>query len=119
MTLNSLKQILATFFFFFGVKNYRFNPPPLYSVKLFTFFLFFFEDFPKMILRRSLLKPGLLVTLNIMWGVVASIQLPFFPDEASSRGASPGQFDPVFGVIHLATLVTSPWAGSLVSRFSQ
>ena len=69
-----------------------------------------------MILRRSLLKPGLLVTLNIMWGVVASIQLPFFPDEAIRRGASPGQFDPVFGVIHLATLVTSPWAGSLVSR---
>ena len=77
---------------------------------------FFNEFMKKMILRRSLLKPGLLVTLNIMWGVVASIQLPFFPDEAIRRGANPGQFDPVFGVIHLATLVTSPWAGSLVSR---
>ena len=70
-----------------------------------------------MISRRSLLRPGLLVSLNIMWGVVASVQLPFFPDEALGRGASPGQFDPVFGVIHLATLFTSPWAGSLVSRW--
>ena len=72
-----------------------------------------------MIIRLALLKPGLLVTLNIMWGVVASFQLTFFPEEASRRGATPGQFDPVFGIIHLATLVTSPWAGSLVSRYSQ
>ena len=72
-----------------------------------------------MIIRLVLLKPGLLVTLNIMWGIVASIQLPFFPDEASRRGATPSQFDPVFGVTYLATLVTSPWAGSLVSKYSQ
>ena len=67
--------------------------------------------------RRLILITGLIMTLNIIWGFLVSIQLPFFPIEAKKKGASPSEFDPVFGVVNLAELVTSPFVSKLVKRF--
>ena len=36
--------------------------------------------------------------------------------EAQSKGATPSEFGPVFGMVHLATVATSPFVGPLVSR---
>ena len=36
--------------------------------------------------------------------------------EAQSKGATPSEFGPVFGIVHLATVATSPFVGPLVSR---
>ena len=54
--------------------------------------------------------------LNICWGLVASIQAPFFPIEASIKGATATQFGGVFGIIHLAIFFTSPIMGKLVAK---
>ena len=67
--------------------------------------------------RRLILITGLIMTLNIIWGFLVSIQLPFFPIEAKKKGASPSEFDPVFGVVNLAELITSPFVSKLVKRF--
>ena len=67
--------------------------------------------------RRLILITGLIMTLNIIWGFLVSIQLPFFPIEAKKKGASPSEFDPVFGVVNLAELVTSPFVSKSVKRF--
>ena len=67
--------------------------------------------------RRLILITGLIMTLNIIWGFLVSIQLPFFPIEAKKKGASPSEFDPVFGVVNLAEMVTSPFVSKLVKRF--
>ena len=67
--------------------------------------------------RRLILITGLIMTLNIIWGFLVSIQLPFFPIEAKRKGASPSEFDPVFGVVNLAELITSPFVSKLVKRF--
>ena len=67
--------------------------------------------------RRLVLITVLIMTLNIIWGFLVSIQLPFFPIEAKKKGASPSEFDPVFGVVNLAELVTSPFVSKLVKRF--
>ena len=67
--------------------------------------------------RRLILITGLIMTLNIIWGFLVSIQLPFFPIEAKKKGASPSEFDPEFGVVNLAELVTSPFVSKLVKRF--
>ena len=67
--------------------------------------------------RRLILITSLIMTLNIIWGFLVSIQLPFFPIEAKRKGASPSEFDPVFGVVNLAELITSPFVSKLVKRF--
>ena len=67
--------------------------------------------------RRLVLITVLIMTLNIIWGFLVSIQLPFFPIEAKRKGASPSEFDPVFGVVNLAELITSPFVSKLVKRF--
>ena len=54
--------------------------------------------------------------LNLSWGIVGSMQAPFFPIEAEKRGASPSQFSPIFGFIHLATAVTSPFMAKVITR---
>ena len=57
-----------------------------------------------------------LSALNICWGLVASIQAPFFPIEAASKGAAATQFGAVFGIIHLAIFITSPLMGKMVAK---
>ena len=59
----------------------------------------------------------ILACLNICWGFVSSIQAPFFPTEAENKGASPSQFGPIFGIIHLALFFISPFVGKLVNKF--
>ena len=59
----------------------------------------------------------ILACLNICWGFVSSIQAPFFPTEAENKGATPSQFGPIFGIIHLALFFTSPLVGRLVNNF--
>ena len=54
--------------------------------------------------------------LNICWGIVGSMQAPFFPIEAERKGATPSQFSPIFGFIHLATAVTSPFMAKVITR---
>ena len=67
--------------------------------------------------RRIILITGIIITLNIIWGFLVSIQLPFFPIEAKKKGASPSEFDPVFGVVNLAEMIASPFVGKLVRIF--
>ena len=66
---------------------------------------------------RKLRIASLLSSLNICWGFVASIQAPFLPIEARSKGATASQFGPIFGIIHLALFITSPIVGNLVTKF--
>ena len=44
------------------------------------------------------------------------MQAPFFPIEAERKGATPSQFSPIFGFIHLATVVTSPFMAKVITR---
>ena len=66
---------------------------------------------------KIVLIVAILGCLNICWGFVSSIQAPFFPLEAELKGATPSQFGPIFGIIHLALFFTSPLVGRLVDKF--
>ena len=57
-----------------------------------------------------------LACLNVCWGFMASIMAPFLPVEAEAKGASPSQFGPIFGIIHLALFIISPVMGKVVTR---
>ena len=65
---------------------------------------------------RNVLAVISLGLLNICWGFVGSMQAPFFPIEAEKKGATPSQFSPIFGFIHLATVVTSPFMAKVITR---
>ena len=65
---------------------------------------------------RSLLTVSSLACLNVCWGFMASIMAPFLPVEAEAKGASPSQFGPIFGIIHLALFVISPLMGKVINR---
>ena len=58
-----------------------------------------------------------LACLNVCWGFMASIMAPFLPVEAEAKGASPSQFGPIFGIIHLALFIISPVMGKVVTRW--
>ena len=58
-----------------------------------------------------------LAALNVCWGFMASIMAPFLPVEAEAKGASPSQFGPIFGIIHLALFIISPVMGKVVTRW--
>ena len=58
-----------------------------------------------------------LACLNVCWGFMASIMAPFLPVEAEAKGASPSQFGPIFGIIHLALFLISPLMGKVVTRW--
>ena len=47
----------------------------------------------------------------VSWGLTDSIQAPFYPIVAESKGASVGEYGSVFGVIHLAIFVSGPVFG--------
>ena len=65
---------------------------------------------------RNVLAVISLGLLNICWGFVGSMQAPFFPIEAEKKGATASQFSPIFGFIHLATVVTSPFMAKVITR---
>ena len=66
--------------------------------------------------RVALLTLVALAALNICWGLAAAVQAPFFPLEALRKGATASMFGPVFGIIHLSLLLTSPFTPVLISR---
>ena len=45
------------------------------------------------------------------------IQAPFFPIEATKKGATPNQFGPVFGITYLAQMCLAPIIGKIVANF--
>ena len=52
------------------------------------------------------------------WGLTDSIQAPFYPIEAASKGATAAQYGPVFGIIHLTIFTSSPVFGHYLPRLS-
>lgn len=49
----------------------------------------------------------------LFWGMMISLQPPFYPAEAERKGATPSQYGFVFGIANLAAFVTAP----LVSKY--
>ena len=49
--------------------------------------------------------------LLIFWGMKLSIQAPFFPIEATRKGASVSQIGPVFGIYQVTSFLVSPFVG--------
>jgi MFS family permease len=54
--------------------------------------------------------------LSFFTGVIESIQAPFFPIEGALKGATATQCGGVFGIIHLAIFLTSPFTGKIVAK---
>ena len=48
---------------------------------------------------------------NIGWGLLISLQPPFYPQEAEKRGATPSQYGFVFGIASFAAFIFSPIFG--------
>lgn len=80
----------------------------------------------KMFEKKELLTLGLFCAVYVSWGLTDSIQVrnvwhifknkkiktyfslskaPFYPREASEKGASPSEYGFVFGIIHLAIFI--------------
>lgn len=57
-----------------------------------------------------------LSALSFCTGVIESIQAPFFPKEGALKGATATQCCGVFGIIHLAIVLTSPFTGKIVAK---
>ena len=77
--------------------------------------------------KKELLTLGLFCAVYVSWGLTDSIQVrndgyffqkevskqiisiffkaPFYPREASEKGASPSEYGFVFGIIHLAIFI--------------
>ena len=53
----------------------------------------------------------LFCAVYVAWGLTDSIQAPFYPIEAASKGATVGEYGMVFGVIHLAIFISGPIFG--------
>ena len=51
-------------------------------------------------------------TASIGWGLLISLQPPFYPKEAEERGASPSQYGFVFGITNLAAFIFAPIFGA-------
>ncbi|XP_015916843.1 MFS-type transporter SLC18B1 [Parasteatoda tepidariorum] len=59
-----------------------------------------------------------LVYANFWMAASVSLQAPFFPKEAESKGATPTQYGLVFGVFELVVIIMSPIYGKLIPRVS-
>ena len=59
----------------------------------------------KMFTRREFLTLALFCAVYISWGLTDSIQAPFYPREASEKGATSSEYGFVFGIIHLAIFI--------------
>ena len=47
----------------------------------------------------------------VVWGLLVSLQPPFYPAEAERKGAKPSQYGFVFGIFSLAAFLTAPLFG--------
>ncbi len=59
---------------------------------------------------------ALFCSVYISWGLTDSIQAPFYPIEAESKGADIAEYGFVFGIIHLAIFVSGPIFGKHMHR---
>ncbi|GFY72923.1 MFS-type transporter SLC18B1 [Trichonephila inaurata madagascariensis] len=62
-----------------------------------------------------------LITLafgNFCAGACVSLQAPFFPAEAESKGATPTEYGFIFGIFQLTIFVTAPLMGKIVTYVS-
>ena len=50
-------------------------------------------------------------SVQVFWGLLFSIQPPFYSSEAEKKGATPAQYGFVFGIIHLAAFIAAPIFG--------
>ena len=48
------------------------------------------------------------ITAYIGWGLLLSLQPPFYPSEAEKKGATPSQYGFVFGIANLAAFIFAP-----------
>lgn len=58
----------------------------------------------------------LVCAVYLTWGLTDSIQAPFYPIEADSKGANPAEYGAVFGIIHLAMFLAGPLFGKYMSN---
>ena len=61
----------------------------------------------------------LFCAVYVAWGLTDSIQAPFYPIVAESKGASVGEYGSVFGVIHLAIFVSGPIFGKYMQHLGR
>ena len=52
----------------------------------------------------------------IGWGLLLSLQPPFYPSEAEKKGATPSQYGFVFGIANLAAFLFAPFFGRYGSK---
>ena len=58
----------------------------------------------------------LFCAVYIAWGLTDSIQAPFYPIVAESKGATVAEYGFVFGIIHLAIFVSGPLFGKYMHK---
>jgi len=58
----------------------------------------------------------LVCAVYVTWGLTDSIQAPFYPIEAESKGANPAEYGAVFGIIHLSMFLTGPLFGKYMRK---
>ena len=51
------------------------------------------------------------IAAYIGWGLLLSLQPPFYPTEAEKKGATPSQYGFVFGIANLAAFLFAPIFG--------
>ena len=57
-------------------------------------------------------KYFILFAASVGWGLLISLQPPFYPSEAEKRGATPSQYGFVFGITNLAAFIFAPIFGA-------
>ncbi|CAG2183415.1 unnamed protein product, partial [Oppiella nova] len=68
--------------------------------------------------RKQLFILILLAYGNFWVAACVSLQAPFFPKEAESKGATPTQYGLVFGIYELMIAITSPLFGKMIASVS-
>ena len=66
--------------------------------------------------RDQILFIFALIYANFAEAACYSLQAPFFPRVAESKGASPAVYGFIFGILEVTILLTSPIFGKLVSN---
>ena len=69
-----------------------------------------------MLTKKEITTVSLFCAVYISWGLTDSIQAPFYPKEASAKGATPAEYGFVFGVIHLAIFICGPIFGKYMHK---
>jgi hypothetical protein len=66
--------------------------------------------------RNDVVTLILFCSVYIAWGLTDSIQAPFYPIVAESKGAHVGEYGFVFGIIHLAIFFAGPIFGKYMGK---